>query len=69
LDLVLPDHIFSAKSLVIILLPAEIYQEKDLTKCHLHEIEHFCNMAHVGFWSKLLIIWEAYCGLPHPKVK
>jgi hypothetical protein len=27
LDLVLPDHSFSAKSLVIILLPAEIYQE------------------------------------------
>jgi len=26
-------------------------------------------MAHVGFWSKLLIIWETYCGLPHPKVK
>lgn len=27
LDLVLPDHSFSTKSLVIILLPAEIYQE------------------------------------------
>jgi hypothetical protein len=25
-------------------------------------------MAHVGFWSKLLIIWEAYCGLPHFKI-